>query len=296
MKSKLTRRASTAAAITALMLGIASIASAADLQNTTNLPSAQAAAAATDPSTGLPVPTQAERWISPDWNDPGQVLPDVSFDLPLSEVAKNLRVSFKDAFDVILPNSCDWQNPDFQAPSPSRVDAGAVMIKLQLKNVTATEIFNAMNLAFGNESIPLRWELRANGNRPLALLRVVPALLPPPVAASSGAPVPPPVEKKLMAFFVGGLAKSGGRTTAQLFKTICEVYDLAYPAASQGDLKFHEEAQLIVVNASPDRIDFVRNTLAALEGKERMLARTAVDAKTKTEAPKKNEAAPDLNK
>ena len=36
---------------------------------------------------------------------------------------------------------------------------------LQLRNVTASEVFNAMNLLFENNHTPLRWELKLNGRR-----------------------------------------------------------------------------------------------------------------------------------
>lgn len=291
MKPILTRQVPTAAAITALMLGIALIAHAGDPQNTTNLPATQAGAVATDPYTGLPVSPQAEQWIAPNWKDPWEVLPDISFQgLPLSEIARILREKFKEGFDVLLPGSCDWQNPN--AP---RIDPSSITLSLQLKNVTATEIFNAMNLVFSSGDTPLRWELKMNGNRPLALLRVVPALLPQAIAPPPGGPAAAPMEKKLMVFFVGDLVKAGGITTAKLFKTLSEVYDMGYSDA-QSDLKYHEEAQLIVVNASPDRIEFVRNTLEALEAKQRMSEEKADAAKTKTEAPKKPDPAAKLNK
>src|SRR5262245_20905450 len=63
-----------------------------------------------DPATGLPM-TQPPPWKDPNWKDPDKVLADVYFDsIPLAEVAKSLREQFKDAFDVLIPNT--WQNPN----------------------------------------------------------------------------------------------------------------------------------------------------------------------------------------
>lgn len=83
----------------------------------------------------------------------------------------------------------------------------------------------------------------------------------------------------------------------QLFNTVCQVYDMGYDRGSaHGDIKFHNEAQLLIVTASADKIDFVENTLAALRQKERISERTAVDFNTKSEAPKKAKAATEPNK
>ena len=58
---------------------------------------------------------------------------------------------------------------------------------MRLKNVTASEVFNAMNIVFETENTPLRWELRMNGNRPAAVLYVLPDLLPRVVQEPPGA-------------------------------------------------------------------------------------------------------------
>jgi hypothetical protein len=299
MKLKLTRQVPTALAITALILSLAGMARAADEKNATNSPTALATTMTADPYTSLPHLPQAapgldpgwKQWIDPDWKDPGQVLPDLDFDMPLRDVGPKLREKFKDAFDVILPSSCDWQDPDV----PATPDPGEVGINLRLKNVTATEVFNAMNLDFEAKNAPFRWILRMDGNRPLALLRVVPALLPQPLRATGVQ-----LQDKRMVFFVGDLVgdeKLGGMTMEQLFKTVCQVYDMAYGGTGMpGELKFHQEAQLLIVNATVDKIDFVQNTLAALRQKERMPERTAVDSATKPEALKKSDAASEPNK
>jgi hypothetical protein len=294
MKSKLTRQVPTALTITALMLGLTTMARASDAQNASTTQTAPATTITADPNASLPVPTPTDQWIQPNWPDPGLVLPEVEFDLPLKDVGAKLRKQFHDAFDVILPGSCDWENPDDS--TPISLDPTQVAMRLQLKNVTATEVFNAMNLVFEAQNTPLRWELRMNGNRPLALLRVVPALLRQQIGEKET-----PLARKRMVFFVGDLVgdgKFGGMTMEKLFETVKQVYEAAYgDSGMNGDhLKFHQEAQLIIVNASVDKIDFVQHTLAAMREKARMSKRTAVDSQLTPEAQKKSDTSPEPDK
>ena len=82
--------------------------------------------------------------------------------VPIEEVAKDLTRTFENAFDILLPfgseteQAWNWQNAN---------------VWLQLRNVTASEIFNAMNLVFEAGRTPLQWDLIRNGNRSTALLR-----------------------------------------------------------------------------------------------------------------------------
>jgi hypothetical protein len=295
MKSKLTRQVPTGLTITALMLGLTTMARAGDPQNASTPPTAPVTTITADPNASLPVPTPTDQWIQPNWTDPGLVLPEVDFDgYPLSDAGNKLRKQFKDAFDMILPGSCDWQNPDDS--TPISLDPSQVVMKLHLKNVTATEVFNAMNLVFEAESAPLRWELRMNGTRPLALLRVIPALLRHPMGEKEAT-----LPRKRMVFFVGDLVgdgKTGGMTMEKLFETVKQVYEAAYgDSGMNGDhLKFHQEAQLIIVNATFDKIDFVQHTLAALRDKAHMSKRTAVDSQLTPESQKKSEATSEPDK
>ena len=230
---------------------------------------------AIDPNTGLPIttmpqpgsggalaapqPQPASQWMDPNWKDPDIVLTNVYYELPLSEVVRHLRERFKDSFDVLANGNGD-------------IDPSAVMIRLQLKNVTASEVFNAMNLVFENDRTPLRWELKLNGKRPTALLRVLASPKYPPPAIidpTTGLPVPPPVpEPKRMVYFVGDLtgdAKSGGMTMEQIVKTVEEIWDMTYH--EPGGVQFHKDAQLLIVSGTPDQIAFVQQTLGALRGK-----------------------------
>ncbi len=253
-------------ALSALALAMAGVVPAAD-QNSAPPPATKLTAPPViDPATGLPSPP-APLWMDPDWKDPDKILPNVFYDgLPVGEVAKNLRDEFKDAFDVLIPNG--WRDPNNNPDPASSFDPQGVSIKLRLKNVTASEIFNAMNLVFESENSPLRWELKMNGNRPTAVLRVLPALVPPVVSE------PPAAKSKRMIYFVGDLigdANSVGMTMEQIVKTVSEVYQMSYGAtAKPSHLQFHSEAQLLIVNGTMDQIDAVQQTLSALRQKAQL--------------------------
>ena len=218
-----------------------------------------------DPQTGLPLPPPRP-WIDPTWQEPDKVLPQVTFDgLPLSEVAQFLRTEFKDAFDVLIPSG--WQET---AEQPKAYDPGNFTIKLQLKHVTASEVFNAMNLVLEGENTPVRWELKMNGNRPTAVLRYLPDLLPrnPLMQAN----LEPP---KRMVYFVGDLLldePSGGMNMEQLFDTITQVYRMSF-GNRPNRLQFHKDAQLLVFTGAADEIDFIQSTLTAMRNKAQMQRR-----------------------
>jgi hypothetical protein len=226
-----------------------------------------------DPQTGLPLPPPRP-WIDANWQEPDKVLPQVFFDgLPLSEVSRYLRDQFKDAFDVLIPSG--WQDT---AEQPRAVDPGSFTIKLQLKNVSASEVFNAMNLVLEGENTPARWELKMNGNRPTAVLRYLPDLLPRnPVMQAREEPM------RRSITFVGDLLgdeKAGGMSIEELVKTISEVYEMSFgkirnlqngsrqnPIGKPDLLQFHKEAQLIIVNGTTDQIGFIQSTLSAIRSK-----------------------------
>jgi len=209
-----------------------------------------------DPSTGLPL---APVWIDPNWKDPDRVLPEVTYDgLPVGTVADHLRSEFKGAFDILIPGGWqDLNNPD------QTIDSQQVTIRMQLKNVTASEVFNAMNLMFEAQNEPYRWELRLNGNRPTARFRFLPQFL------QNPSPPPHVLPKTRMVYFVGDLlddAKTGGMTMERLVKIVSEVYQMSY-GDPKGAIQFHKDAQLLVVTGTSDQTVFVQQTLSALRGK-----------------------------
>lgn len=220
----------------------------------TGPPVTPGASAAIDPNTGLPMAQPEPQWIDSNWQDPDIVLTNVSYDnLPVSEVAKNLRERFKNYLDILpMPSTYgeDWGNQ--------------VIIQLQLRNVGASEIFNAMNLVFENDRTPVRWELKWTGRRPIVQLRVLPEAAPQPEP-----PQPKAEPAHRMVFFVGNLLgdeKSGGMTMDQIIKTIYEVWPTDF-GKPEGIIQFHKDAQLLVVNGTREQIDFIQQILSALRQK-----------------------------
>jgi hypothetical protein len=189
---------------------------------------------------------------NPQW--PDKVLPEVSYEsLSLSDVVKNLRDTFKGEFDLILPNHYQVTGEDMVA-----TDWMATPVTLQLKNVTAQEIFAAMNLYFDVNDIRIRWELNANGSRPVALLRLQEGA----VTATSG--------PKRQVFFVGNLLEDGknnGMTMDEVVASLASVYQASFQQPAYKVMLPYKEGQLIVVTATDNEIDFVRQTLQALQDK-----------------------------
>jgi len=248
---------------------------AATINPATGLPIPQIAAVpgvpvAFDPTTGAPIPQPqpGSDWKDPNWKDPDITLTNVSYDnIPLSEVVRSLREQFKEQFDILLPTGsgaiayANGQSVPVSWPHDWQSDE---IVSLRLKNVTASEIFSAMNLLFENNRTPLRWELKMNGNRQIALLRV----LIDPVPVTTGLVVPESPEIKRRVYFVGNLigdAKNGGMTMEQIIKTITDVWQMA--DATGGNIQFHKDAQLLVVRGTQSQIDFMEQTLKALEQK-----------------------------
>lgn len=245
--------------------------------DTFGAPPPQAVPPTIDPLTGLPRPP----WKDPEWPDPEKRMSEFFLDaIPLRQVVELLQKEFKWAFDVLIPNA--WQ--DLRNPAEV-LDPGSTSIKMQLKNVTASEVFNAMNVMFDLEKTPYRWELRMNGNRPTAILRVLPELLTP------AAPAPPPPPQTRQVFFVGDLTgdeKPGRLTMEQLVKIVSEIYQMSF-GPLPGVLQFHKEAQLLIVTGTGDMIAFAQQTLAALREKARAQEKInirPVDPKTNAVEPK----------
>jgi hypothetical protein len=232
-----------------------------------------------DSTTGQPLPPTAPQWIAPNWTDPDIVLTNVIFDgLPLSEVTRHLREQFKDRFNhdnfYFLP-----------MPETFGKNWGDENIQLQLNNVRASDIFNAMNLVFENNRTPLRWELKQSVtpehhiNR-WAQLRVLP----------EAALNEPPPETHRMVFFVGNLIgdeKSGGMTMEQLTKTILNIWPTELGNRPDHILQFHEDAQLLVVNGTREQLDFIQQTLNALALRQKWncdrFQKASADAPAKTD-------------
>jgi hypothetical protein len=223
-----------------------------------------------DSNTGLPL---AVDWKDTNWSDPNIVLTNIEFHEPLGVVADELRDRFKNDFDILpLPKAFNGEN---LPPTGFNQDWGNLFMDLRLRNVRASEVFNAMNLVFENDRTPLLWELKSPpGGRPLVLLRVLPE------AARLGTE-PGPSETHRMVYFVGNLVgdpKSGGLTMDQVVKTISDLWPKEF-GDPNGVFQFHNDAQLLVVNGTTQQLEFVRQILAALE--QRVAAARPKSAETK---------------
>jgi len=219
-----------------------------------------------DPTTGMPIPPPpdpASEWKDTNWIDPDIILTNVAFDgLPIVEVGNFLRDRFHNEFDIVLPQH--WGSVQVaegqMGPGALPVaDWNSTPVSLQLKNVSASEIFNAMNLVFENDRVPLRWDLKLNGKRRIALLRV----LVDPILQNGGATQP-----THRIYYVGNLIddeKNGGMTMEQIIKTVTDIWEMG--DASGGKIQFHKDAQLLVVTGTPAQVDFVEQTLKALTQK-----------------------------
>jgi hypothetical protein len=206
------------------------------------------------------------------------MVPEIRCDaLPVRVFAEQLLREFKNEFDILIPSV--WQ--DRLDPSVA-LDPGSATVRLELRNVRASEIFNAMNLMFDLENSPYRWELRLNGDRRTAILRVLPNTMP-----VIPRPPTPPVTR--LVFFVGDLVKSGEaggiRSMEALVKTVTDIFQKGY-GEPKSVIQFHKDAQLLIVNGTSDEIGFVQSILSALREKGRYDEVTALrssEGKVKTE-------------
>jgi hypothetical protein len=213
-----------------------------------------------------PSPTgRPEAVKAPQWEKINKVLSEVSFDnIPLSEVTKFLRDQFKNEFDVLLPASYPTSpiDPATGLPGPMQ-DVASVGVVLRLNNITVSEVFNAMNLSFEINKLPLLWDLTVNGSRPTAVLRILDLPKPEPPA------MPPPQEaQKRAVFYVGdllGSPEAGGLGFPQIHQTLVEVCLGAFRREPR--MAIHEAAQLLVVTGTGDELDLIREILVALKEK-----------------------------
>jgi hypothetical protein len=214
-----------------------------------------------DPTTGMPIPpppAPASEWKDTNWIDPDVILTNVAFEsVPIVDVGNFLREHFHNEFDIILPKHWGSAQMAVSQSGPGAIpDWDSTPVSLQLKNVSASEIFIAMNLIFENDRTPLRWDLRLNGKRRIALLRV----LMDPVIQNGGTPQP-----AHRIYYVGNLIgdeKNGGMTMEQIIKTVTDIWEMG--DAAGGKIQFHNDAQLLVVTGTSAQVDFVEQTLKAL--------------------------------
>jgi len=202
-----------------------------------------------------------------DWKDPDKVLAQVNYDeLPITEVGRNLLDQFGGEFDILYPNG----------PGLPGKNWSDISVMLRLKNVKASEIFNAMNMAFETGNTPLHWDLTMNGHRPTAVLRLIYPNNPEPtgmIDPSTGLPIARPVvaPDKPMVFFVSDLLgdpKTPGMTMEQIVDTVSDVYQTANKRP--GNIAVHKDAQLLIVRGSDEDFRFIQSILVSLRDKMRL--------------------------
>jgi hypothetical protein len=196
---------------------------------------------------------------------------NVLFDgIPLGEVAKQLKTSFSNQFDVIItPSLSPVTGPGIAAnPAAEPLEPSAILINLRLKNVTAGEIFNAMNLYFEAQNIPVRWELKMNGHRPIAVVRLAEEPAPDNALAR-------PYAAERIVIYVGDLLGEG-LTMDNLVEKLREIYTMAsvptHPALPRTPtmvphIAGHKETSLLIVSGTPEQIGIIRSTIDALKQK-----------------------------
>lgn len=204
---------------------------------------------------------------------PANEVSEVNYNqLPVGEVAKNMKQMFKNEFDILLPPGGQGGNLDYNN----------CFIDLNLKNVTAAEIFNAINLVFQAGNTPFRWELITNGHRPTALLRPL-AENPdtPAIDPTTGLPMSSPVRppEKPMVFFVGDLLgdpRDGFMTMDDVLGTVT---DLCRSSNVPASVSGHQGAELIVARGTENDLKFVQDTLTALRQKVKLDTERRAEAK-----------------
>lgn len=228
-----------------------------------------------DPVTGLPIP-QTPPWKAPDWKNPDKVLDKVEFNgWDVSVVADYLRKEFTNALDIVVPGTYQFTvNPPSGgglpaidpatglpiSPASKEISPGSYNVSLQLRNVTASEIFNAMNMEFEAEHTPVQWRLVMNGSRPTAVLHVVPEWI-------SFKPTSPQLQHKV--FFIGDLlgGKGIGEDEGQMRLIKEHIGEVLVDTGLGNDVKMqtYSAGKLLVITGTPDQIDLAEQTLRALK-------------------------------
>jgi len=203
-------------------------------------------------------------------------MPEANFDgVPLGEITKYLQKAYDYQFDVIVPERQVIDEPvaidpttglPLPAPAPRHIETGDQIIELHLRNVTATEVFKAMNLLFEEQRNQLQWDLVMNGERSTAVLRVLD------YPEERETPPPPPPRKQAI-FFVGDLIDSddpNGLTLESLRHLLVEVWiqtpkvDEAFRDETPA-INYHQKTELLIMLGTEDEINSVTQTLKALK-------------------------------
>jgi hypothetical protein len=180
------------------------------------------------------------------------VLAAIAFDgLPLSEVVKVVHSKFHGEFDVIVPDSDD-----------------SIAIRLSLRNVTYSEIFDAMNQLFTAQQTPFFWSFMQNGSRPTFTLM------------PRSSPNPTPEEERThMVVYVGNSTTPDwpAEKMAELLSKIVLGEDFGTLAGSDRSgpkfsVNLHKSAEILVLSGSKKQVQFAFEALEAIREKARQKA------------------------
>jgi hypothetical protein len=140
------------------------------------------------------------------------------------------------------------------------LDPGTMPVHLSLRNVTAEEIFNAMNLLFSAEERPYRWDLIVNGSRPMAVLK--------PLHAARQ-----PQEEPSTSVIYVGESTSPNWPVEKMAELVQDMVDHDFVTINNSHWNFrvsvHKPADIIVLVGSARQIAFAAAALQAIEQQSR---------------------------
>lgn len=191
------------------------------------------------------------------WLAIGPAQPEIILEgTPLNEVARNTAKIFNNQFDLILP--------------PADPDLSPMAVQMQLKDVRAIEVFNAMNSYFEVQKLPARWKLTLNGSRPTAILgmeRLQAAATPPAETEKIGQTV-----FSIPDILCASSPASDKQTADNLEDTVAAALDdLQKPGHAKVNapggpiIKVHAQAGILVFSGTWEETQLVRSTLQALK-------------------------------
>ncbi|MBU6399426.1 MAG: SLBB domain-containing protein [Verrucomicrobia bacterium] len=179
------------------------------------------------------------------WKGPDQVVPRIGYGgTPVISIARMLQHEFQDEFDIVVP----------EVEETTSTNPGS----LGLRNVTAEEIFAAMNQLFNAQGLPLRWILVNNGNRPTAVLRQV-------ESPAGVRPAEKKAEPKQQVVYVGNFVSSKW-PIGRIAETLSEIVTADGPNEGSGRfvVKLHQPTDILVLSGTAAQLEFAGQTLKAL--------------------------------
>jgi hypothetical protein len=196
--------------------------------------------------------------------------------LPVTEVGKTLQENAYNAFDILLPNATD----DIQIDNISTT--------MRLRRVSIIEVFQAMNLQFqlNGDSTPVRWELIMNGDRPTAVLRIIPRKSAKDALADAKPSAYAKTGVKTSIIYIGNLMTHEALTTppAELNKISNEIIDMTRALLAAQNIpmvqftSYSSGELLVAYYTSNEQLDTVRQVIQALQTKAQAGKRRQIES------------------